>query len=55
MAKLHELLAVNSNLAGQATKVLTELKATFEKKKHLFEEKKVVFLADEENSARGKR
>lgn len=51
MAKLHELLAVNSNLAGQATKVLTELKATFEKKRHLFEEKKVVFLADEENSA----
>lgn len=50
MAKLHELLAVNSNLAGQATKVRTELAATFKNKRHLFEEKKIVFLADEENS-----
>ena len=38
MAKLHELLAVQSNLSGKATKKRTDLKTTFEKKRHLFEE-----------------
>lgn len=44
MAKLHELLAVEGNLKGQADKVRGELTATFEKKRHLFTEKRVTFL-----------
>ncbi len=42
MAKLHELLAVDSNLKVQADKTRTELRKTFTDKKHLFTEKKVV-------------
>lgn len=42
MAKLHELLAVDSNLKVQADKTRTELRNTFEKKRHLFAEKKIV-------------
>lgn len=34
--KLHELLAVESSLKGQATKTRTDLSSTFDKKKHLF-------------------
>ncbi len=43
MTKLHELLAVETNLKTQANKCRTELASTFEKKRHLFEEKRVVF------------
>jgi hypothetical protein len=42
MAKLHELLAVDSNLKVQADKTRTELRKTFETKRHLFAEKKIV-------------
>lgn len=41
--KLHELLAVATNLSNQATKCSGELAATFEKKRHLFEEAVSVF------------
>lgn len=43
MPKLHELLAVESNLENQAAKCRSELAGTFEKKRHLFEEKLVTF------------
>jgi hypothetical protein len=43
MSKLYELLAVDSSLKGQAEKTRSELKNTFEKKRHLFTEKKVTF------------
>jgi hypothetical protein len=45
MTKLHELLAVDGNLDGQATKTTQELVKTFESKRHLFEEKLVTFTA----------
>lgn len=45
MPKLHELLAVETNLETQATKVRTDLTETFQKKRHLFEEKRVTFSA----------
>ena len=41
MPKLHELLAVDSNLKGQALKLRTDLQSTFEKKRHLFAAKLV--------------
>ena len=47
--KLHELLAVEGNLENQAAKVTSELKAAFEKKRHLFEEKRLVFTPNGEN------
>ncbi len=43
MGKLHELLAVNSNLDGQVNKVVTDLTGVFTGKRHLFEEKTVTF------------
>ncbi len=43
LPKLHELLAVNKSLATQAAKVRGELASTFEKKRHLFEEKLTTF------------
>lgn len=43
MGRLHELLAVESQLENQANKVRADLINTFEKKRHLFEEKRVVF------------
>lgn len=43
MPKLHELLAVEGNLEQQANKVRADLIGTFEKKRHLFEEKRIVF------------
>lgn len=46
MAKLHELLATDGNLKGQALKTRTDLAVTFEKKKHLFEEKIVTYTPD---------
>lgn len=48
MTKLHELLAVQGNLSGQATKKRTDLKTTFEKKRHLFEETRKTFTSNEE-------
>ncbi len=48
--KLHELLAVENNLETQATKTRTDLANTFEKKRHLFEEKRVIFTPMEENA-----
>src|ERR1700679_56315 len=49
MAKLHELLAVKSNVENQSKKVASDLKNTFEKKRHLFEQKLVTFKSNEEN------
>ena len=43
MGKLHELLAVEGNLETQAEKVRADLANAFEKKAHLFREKKTVF------------
>ncbi len=51
MAKLHELLAVEGQLKGQAQATRTELRATFEKKRHLFEKKVVTFQPSEEGAA----
>jgi hypothetical protein len=48
MTKLHELLAVQSSLSGQASKVRQELAVTFEKKRHLFEERRKSFRSNEE-------
>lgn len=44
MARLHELLAVASNLRGQAEKCRTELVETFSKKRHLFGERIQTFI-----------
>jgi hypothetical protein len=46
--KLHEVLAIESSLENQANKVRTELASTFEKKRHLFEEKLVTFTPNGE-------
>ncbi len=46
--KLHELLAIDTNLENQANKVRGELANTFEKKTHLFSEKKILFRSNEE-------
>jgi hypothetical protein len=48
MAKLHELLAVSGNLKGQADTTRKDLKNTFEKKRHLFEEEVVTFVPSED-------
>lgn len=50
MTKLHELLAVQDNVNGQATKTRTEQATTFEKKRHLFEKKVKAFKPDAEGS-----
>ena len=50
MTKLHELLAVQGNLRGQAEKKRTDLKETFEKKRHLFEETRKTFTSNDELS-----
>ena len=49
MAKLHELLAVESNLKGQAEKCRTDLQSTFANKRHLFQQKLVTYTPDGEN------
>jgi len=51
MAKLHELLAVGTNLENQANKTRADLMATFDKKRHLFEKKLVTFQSNEEGVA----
>lgn len=48
--KLHELLAVETNLENQAVQTRTDLMGTFDKKRHLFEEKKIVFTPNGENA-----
>jgi hypothetical protein len=50
MAKLHELLAVDGNLKGQALKTRAELMNTMAKKRHLFEEKLVTFTSNFEGA-----
>jgi hypothetical protein len=50
MSKLHELLAVEGNLEGQAHKCRGELMSTFEKKRHHFGEKRVTFTANTEGA-----
>lgn len=51
MAKIHELLAVEGQLKGQAEATRTDLKATFEKKRHLFEKKVVTFTPLKEGAS----
>lgn len=48
--KLFEILVVESQLKAQAVATRTELRGTFEKKRHLFEEKRKTFLASEEGA-----
>jgi hypothetical protein len=48
MTKLHELLAAEGNLETQAIQTRTDLANTFEKKRHLFEEKRTTFQSNEE-------
>lgn len=48
--KLHELLAVSTNLATQAATVRADLTNTFEKKRHLFTEKQTVFTPSAEGA-----
>jgi len=50
MAKLHELLAVEGSLENQTKKVVSELANTFEKKRHLFEEKRTTFISSTEGA-----
>lgn len=50
MPKLHEILAVETNLENQANKCRTDLMNTFEKKRHLFEEKRIVFQPNTEGA-----
>jgi hypothetical protein len=51
MAKLHELLAVEGNLKGQAEKTRNDLIATFTNKGHHFSEKTISFKPNEEGAA----
>jgi hypothetical protein len=48
MSKLHELLAVENNLRGQAEATRKDLINTFEKKKHHFSEALVTFKSNKE-------
>lgn len=48
MPKLHELLAAEGTSKTQADKCRTDLLATFDKKRHLFSQKRVTFLSNEE-------
>lgn len=48
--KLHELLAVESSLENQSNKVRNDLSNTFDKKRHLFEEKRLVFTPSTEGA-----
>jgi len=50
MTRLHELLAAETNLETQATKCRADLADTFAKKRHLFEEKKIVFQPNTEGA-----
>jgi len=48
--KLHELLAAEGTVKSQADKCRTDLLATFDKKKHLFGEKRVTFQSNVEGT-----
>jgi hypothetical protein len=50
MPKLHELLAAESNIKTQATKLLGDLTKTFADKRHLFGKKVVTFIPNSENA-----
>ncbi len=50
MPKLHELLAVEGQLKGQAQATRTELMVSFDKKRHLFEEKVTTFIPSGEGA-----
>ncbi len=50
MGKLHEILAVEGQLKGQAETARKDLRSTFEKKRHLFEEKRITVQGLGENS-----
>lgn len=50
MTKLHELLAVESSLEGQADKVMNDSINSFQKKGHLFTEKRTVFTPKSEGT-----
>jgi hypothetical protein len=52
MAKVHELLAVETSLKSQAEKTRSDLLHTFEKKRHLFAEKIVTFIPKDETEPR---
>jgi hypothetical protein len=51
MPKMHELLAVNEDLKGQATKTRGDLISTFNNKSHLFRKKVVTFRPNTEGPA----
>jgi hypothetical protein len=51
MSKVHEILAVESQLKGQAETARKDLKNTLEKKRHHFEEKRVTFQPNTEGAA----
>jgi hypothetical protein len=51
LPKLHELLAVEGNLANQSNKCRGELLGTFDKKRHHFGEKRVTFTANSEGAS----
>jgi hypothetical protein len=51
MSKLHELLAVGTNLENQANKTRADLITTFDKKHQLFGQKLVTFKSNEEGVA----
>lgn len=53
MAKLHELIAAESNLSGQSESSRNGLKSTFDKKRHLFESKIKAFSSSEEGGKQG--
>lgn len=48
--KQHELLAVETSLENQSKKAIADLANTFEKKRHLFEEKRILFTPDAEDA-----
>lgn len=50
MAKLHELLAVETSLRSQADTCRRDLKNTFDKKTHHFEKKLVTFKSNADNT-----
>lgn len=50
MSKLHELLAVSSNMTLQVSKVLADLTGTFSNKAHLFTKKLVTFQPSTEGA-----
>lgn len=51
MAKLHELLAVDASLKGQAQKMRLELQNTLEKKRHLFAQKLITYTPLDANAS----